>query len=123
MTLEFYLIILYIAIWVKLWANHSILFFTDNEALMAVNNKQTCKDTRVMQIVTFMVLQCLKHNIVFRAKHIPGKTNVLADSLCRLQVAEFHHLAQNALKHPTEVPVDLAPNNFWTTLNNLQLQL
>jgi hypothetical protein len=29
MTLEFYPIILSIAIWGKLWANHSILFFTD----------------------------------------------------------------------------------------------
>lgn len=123
MTLEFYPIILSIAIWGKLWVNHSILFFTDNEALVAVINKQTCKDTRVMQMVRYMVLQCLKHNIVFGAKHIPGKSNVLADSLSRLQVAEFHRLAPNALKHPTEVPTDLAPDNFWTTLNNLQLQL
>lgn len=60
---------------------------------------------------------------VFRAKCIPGKSNVLADSLSWLQVAEFHRLAPNALKHPTEVPVDLAPDNFWTTLNNLQLHL
>lgn len=75
-------------------------------------------------MVRFMVLQCLKHNIVFRAKHIPGKSNVfIAISLSRLQVAEFHCLAPNALKHPTEVPVDLAPDNFWTTLNTLQLQL
>lgn len=57
---------------------------------MAVIIKQTCKDTRLLQMVRFMVLQCLKHNIVFRAKHIPGKSNVLADSLSRLQVAEFH---------------------------------
>lgn len=40
-----------------LWVNHyRILFFTDNEALVAVINKQTCKDSRVMQMVRFMVL-------------------------------------------------------------------
>lgn len=43
MTLEFYPIILSIAIWGKLWVNHSILYFTDNETLVAVISKQTCK--------------------------------------------------------------------------------
>lgn len=62
MTLKFYPIILSIAIWGKLLVNHSILFFTDNEALVAVIIKQTCKDTRLLQMVRFMVLQCLKHN-------------------------------------------------------------
>ena len=46
MTLEFYPIILSVEIWGKLWANHSILFFTDNEALMSVINKQTSRDSR-----------------------------------------------------------------------------
>lgn len=41
MTLEFYPIILSIAIWGELWVNHSISFFTDHEALVAVINKQT----------------------------------------------------------------------------------
>ena len=31
-----------------------------------------------------MVL-CMSHNICFRAKHIPGKTNVVADYISRLQ--------------------------------------
>lgn len=64
-----------------------------------------------MHMVKFMVLQCLKHNIVFRAKRIQEKLNDLADSLSRLRVAEFHRLAPNAQKHPTEVPVDQAPGN------------
>lgn len=64
-----------------------------------------------MHMVKCMVLQCLKHNVVFRAKRIQGKLNDLVDSLFRLRVAEFHRLAPNAQKHPTEVPVDLAPDN------------
>ena len=34
-----------------------------------------------------MVLICLTHNILFKAKHIPGVQNKLADSLSRLQVS------------------------------------
>lgn len=100
-----------------LCANHPILLFTDNEGSVAVFNNQTCKDSKFMHMVKFMVLQCLKHNIVFRAKRIQEKLNDLADSLSRLRVAEFHRLAPNAQKHPTEVPMDLAPGNV--DLNNI----
>ena len=118
MTLEFYPIVLAVCIWGDLWANHSILFFTDNEALVSVINKQSSKDNRVMQMVRYLVLTCLKHNINFRAKHIPGKNNVLADSLSRLQVQEFLHLAPDARREPSAIPEELMPNNFWTTLQN-----
>jgi hypothetical protein len=40
MTLKFYPIILALEIWGSLWKNHCILFFTDNEALVSVINKE-----------------------------------------------------------------------------------
>ncbi|XP_061187278.1 uncharacterized protein LOC133195456 isoform X1 [Saccostrea echinata] len=123
MTLEFYPIVLAVAIWGRLFANHSILFFTDNEALVSVINKLTSKDSLVLQMVRYMVMQCLEHNIIFKAKHIPGKHNKLADSLSRLQVQEFRKLAPDAQAEPTMVPAALMPQNFWTTLQSLQLQL
>ena len=42
-----------------------------------------------------LVLSCLRHNILFRAVHIPGINN-LADSLSRLQVEKFQALAPKA---------------------------
>jgi hypothetical protein len=77
----------------------------------------------VMPMIRFMVLQCLNHNIVFRAKHISGKMNALADCLSRLQIAEFHRLAPNAPKHPTHIPENLQPQNFGITLQTLQSKL
>lgn len=87
-----------------LCANHPILLFTDNEGSVAVFNNQTCKDSKFMHMVKFMVLQCHKHNIVFRAKRIQEKLNDLADSLSRLRFAEFHRLALNAKKTPNRSP-------------------
>lgn len=84
MTFEFYPIILAFEIWGSLWKNHCILFFTDNEALVSVINKQRSKDCDVMIMVMHLVLKCLQFNILFRAKHIAGTRNVLVDFLSRL---------------------------------------
>ena len=69
-----------------MWKNHCILFFTDNEALVSVINKQSSKDRYAMIMVRHLMLKCLQFNILFRVKHIAGKRNVLADFLSRLQV-------------------------------------
>ena len=42
-----------------------------------------------MVFVRRLVLACLKFNILFRARHVPGVKNILADSLSRLQVSKF----------------------------------
>ena len=86
MTLEFYPIILALEIWGGLLKNRCILFFTDNEALVSVINKQSSKYCDIMIMVRHLVLKCLQFNILFRAKHIhvAGKRNVLADFLSRL---------------------------------------
>ena len=65
--LEFYPIVLSLLLWGDEMKNQCILFFTDNEALVHVINKQTCKDKQLMQFVRKLVLICLKHNILFKA--------------------------------------------------------
>ena len=86
--------------------NRRILLFTNNEALVHIINKQTCRDKELMFFVHRLVLVCLSHNIVFKAKHIPGVRNKLANSLSRLQLQTFHQPAP-AYMHPspTEIPV------------------
>lgn len=66
MTLEFYQIILALHLWGPLWKNHSILFFTNNEAVESVINKQTSRVNEVMRMVRYMALQCLNLNILFK---------------------------------------------------------
>jgi hypothetical protein len=55
-VLEFYPIVLSLYLWGQHMENQSILFFTDNEALVSVINKQTCRDKTLMFFVRKMVL-------------------------------------------------------------------
>lgn len=111
--LEFYPIVLSLFLWGHTMRNQRILFFTDNEALVHVINKQSCRDTSLMFFVRKLVLACLLHNIVFKAKHIPGIQNTLPDALSRLQVQAFQLLAPGHMSQsPTEIPPHLQPVNW-----------
>ena len=102
--LELYPIVLAVETWAMNFSNRCILFFTDNEAIVSVINKQSAKDEKIMFLVRRLVLNCLKFNIVFQAKHIPGVTNTLADLLSRLKVEQFKDLTGNGMD-PLPTPV------------------
>ena len=54
--LEFFPIVLSLYLWGSEMSNCCILFFTDNEALVHVINKQSCKDKGLMFFVRKLVL-------------------------------------------------------------------
>ena len=111
--LEFYPIVLSLYLWGHAMRNRCILFFTDNESLVHVINKQSSKDNSLMFFVRKLVLICLEYNIVFKAKHIAGVKNRLADSLSRLQVQYFKQLAPAHMdKLLTEIPLHLQPQSW-----------
>ncbi|CAC5404405.1 unnamed protein product [Mytilus coruscus] len=91
--LELYPIVLAVEIWGYQFENQYINFHTDNIALVSVINKQTSKDALNMFLIRRLVLHCLRNNVNFKAKHIYGSKNVLADALSRQQVQKFHRLA------------------------------
>jgi hypothetical protein len=93
--------------------NQRIIFFTDNAALVDIINKTTSRDPMIMGFVCRLVLACLKFNILFRAKHVPGVENHLADSLSRLQVTSFTQAAPvGTHPSPTIIPETLLPSNW-----------
>ena len=111
--LEFYPIVLSFYLWGAAMSNQCILFFTDNKALVHVINRQTCKDKSLMAFVRKLVSICLHYNILFKAKHIPGVRNEMADALSRLQVRTFRRLAPPHMDSlPTEIPQYLQPHNW-----------
>ena len=99
--LELFPIVLALEVWGKHLENKTVCLHTDNLALVHIINKQTAKDPLTMILIRRMVIHCLSHNIVFFSKHIPGKYNILADTLSRLQVSKFRQLAHHMDTSPT----------------------
>lgn len=106
-VLELFPIVLALEMWGSQFQNHKILFLTDNEAVVAIINKTSSKDKTIMKLVRRLVISCLQNNIFFKAKHVPGKFNVLADRLSRLEFQEVLTLAPWLNKTPVQIPANL----------------
>jgi hypothetical protein len=106
---EFVPILLAILLWGQTIANKKILFFCDNMAVVEIINSQTSKDAPLMSLVRPLVIATLTNNILFTAKHIPGKTNVVADLLSRSQVAKARSIAPWLDETPQTIPPHLFP--------------
>ena len=104
---ELFPIVLSLFLWGKEFANCKVLFHCDNQAVVTIVNKQSTRDKASMHLVRLLVEICLCHNIIFKAQHIPGLNNEIADSLSRFQFNRFRKLAPQADKEGTPVPEDL----------------
>lgn len=108
---EMYVIVAATSLWVEQLLHRSILFLCDNAAVVFILNKQSTKDESLMALVRRLVLLCMRHNILFRAKHVPGQLNVLADRLSRFQVAEFKKQASR-INWTVDVEAQELPKNL-----------
>ena len=70
----------------KTFIHHScIMISTDNTTVVSYINKQGGTHSPNFCVEVWKILNwCLEHDIVIRVRHIPGKFNILADRLSRL---------------------------------------
>lgn len=104
---ELFPIVLALELWGTMLSNKKILFMTDNSAVVHAINKQSCKEKTLMKLIRRLVLTSLTHNIFFKAKHIAGKKNTLADHLSRFKFQEAFTIAPHLNQQQTQVPKDL----------------
>lgn len=102
--LEFFPVVVALTLWGESLSGKRVLIRSDNQAVVAIINNQTSKCPHIMKLVRFFVLQCLRKNVSFKAKHIPGVENNIADALSRSQIARFKQLAPSAARVGLEVP-------------------
>jgi hypothetical protein len=73
-----------VALWGHMWRDHVVYIFSDNSTTVSCINKNSSKNTLIMQALRFLFWQSATFNFKLKAIHIPGKNNVLADRLSRL---------------------------------------
>ena len=110
--LELFPIIAALEIWGHLIANHCVLFFSDNTAVVEISNGQSAKDRDLMVLIRRLTICAMRFNILFKAKHIPGKYNIIADKLSRLQVTEARKWAPWLADKPVTLPNHIRPENL-----------
>ncbi|XP_067317701.1 uncharacterized protein [Anolis sagrei] len=106
--LEFFPILVAVTIWVQNFQNCTVHFWCDNLATVQVINNLTSRSPRVMEVVRQFTLHCLQYNILFRAFHVMGIHNPLADALSRMQMERFRQLAPDA-----DVRPEVMPDHLW----------
>ncbi|XP_021342872.1 uncharacterized protein LOC110443160 isoform X1 [Mizuhopecten yessoensis] len=104
---ELFPIVLALELWGEQLQNKKVVFMSDNMAVVEVINKQSCREPTLMKLVRRLVVTALRYNIYFKSAHVPGKQNVIADSLSRFKFQEARRRAPWLNNHPTVVPTNL----------------
>ena len=91
-------------IWQRQFSGKRLLFHCDNNAVVNIWSADSSRSPEIMSIIRKLFYIAAKNEFTVNVQHIPGTSNLLADSLSRLQVQKFLQLAPVADKQPTPVP-------------------
>ena len=103
-VLELFPILVCLLVWGRMLKNKKLLFHSDNQSVVYILNSMTSKSDNVMILVRMITMECLRHNMVIKGKHILGTLNVLSDCLSRSCLQRFRQLAPEAEPQPAAVP-------------------
>jgi hypothetical protein len=87
-----------------MWSKKRILFHCDNAAVVEIINKRRSSDLPISSLMRTLCYRAALHNFDIYSEHVPGKNNVIADSLSRLQLKRFRAAAPQADEKATPVP-------------------
>ena len=101
---ELYPIAIACLIWGQQWSGKKLLFHCDNQAVVDIWASGTSRDPLIMHLVRSIFFSAATHHYTVLVTHIAGTNNSVADSLSRLQITLFRHLAPTADVEQTPVP-------------------
>ncbi|XP_053558364.1 uncharacterized protein LOC128649240 [Bombina bombina] len=105
--LELFLLVVALRIWPEHLRDKRVCFHSDNLGVVWAINRLTANSPAVIRLLRAFVLECLRCNVSWRAVHVPGRLNVIADSLSRFQWDRFREAAPGADAEGWECPEDL----------------
>ena len=82
---ELFSVVLALILWSNILKDKHLLILCDNEAVVYVISSQTSKEKHLMSLIRTMTVSLMRNNVILRAKHVPGKQNIIADTLSRFQ--------------------------------------
>ena len=98
---ELFAIVVTCATWGKHWVRKRILFHCDNAAVVDIWQKRSCRSPALMTLVRTLYYLAAKGNYHVGIAHIPGASNLTADSLSRFSMQAFRRLRPHADPQPT----------------------
>ena len=96
----------------KMLSNSIVTIYCDNIAVCEIVNKLKCKNKYIAEFLRHLVLKLIEYNIDIRAKHIPGKNNILCDKISRFQADAQLLKEHNMEREKTQIPTRLLPENW-----------
>ena len=101
------------------WSGKVVEFVVDNAAVVEIIKATYGKELHLMHLIRLLVFFAVKHNFWFTASHIPGKENIVADSLSRNNMQLFRSqvpqaASQGCYLSPSLVEL-LAQSITWTS--------
>ncbi|XP_040289238.1 uncharacterized protein LOC121002007 isoform X1 [Bufo bufo] len=112
--LELFPIVVAVEIWGDRLENRHVCFWSDNLGTVQCIKRLSSSSLPVLALLRHLVLRCLERNIYFRARHVPGVDNRIADALSRFRWQVFRDLLPEA-----EMDGRVFPDFLWRlVLNN-----
>ena len=97
---ELYPIVMAAVLWGHSWCRRKIVVNCDNASAVEIINRARSKIPFIMKFVRKLVWLEAKYSFVILARHIPGVSNSISDSLSRFNFQKFRRLAPQADQMP-----------------------
>ena len=108
--LELFTVVAAALTWGYRWKGKKVTFRTDAEAAMHAINGSTAKDPGMAHLLRQLAIHACRHQYDFRAVHIAGAKNVIADELSRHgSSAQFRSLCPQSMLLPTLMAPVICP--------------
>ena len=115
---ELIFIVIAAAIFGHHWRGKIIKFQVDNLGVVKIVNATYCRDVHLMHLIRILVFLVAHFEFWFRAEHIVGHANTIADALSCNKMSSFFLQAPAASPEGTLIPVPLitliAQSVTWT---------